>query len=67
MGMIKIEISGSFGGLTKKEFSAFKNGHAHCVHNAIMYLNEVMEDAINLDHNLHDKGEKPEDGFSTKI
>ena len=62
MGMIKIEVLGSFG---RKEatFSAMEHGHAHCVNKAILWLCDLMREAINNDHNCHDEGIRPEKDF----
>ena len=59
MGMIKIEIEGSFG-YKKLTFSAQIGGHAQAVGEAIQYLSEIiLPGAIVKDHELHDDGVKP--------
>jgi hypothetical protein len=65
MGIIKIETAGSFGNQSKT-FSAMKNGHAHAVSEAIKFLTFVLHDAIDNDHNCHQGGIYPENGFSIK-
>ena len=63
MGQIRVELSGSFGN-EKKLFSAMTNGHADAVAQVIEWLSgEVLPGSTALDHKLHDKGEKPTDGF----
>ena len=63
MGMITIQTGGSFGG-KRKEFFAIKHGHAHAVAEAIEWLSsELLKEAINSDHKLHDEGSKPSEGF----
>jgi len=64
MGMIRIELGGSFGG-NIKVVSAMQNGHADAVAQVLEWLAaEVLPCAIALDHKLHDEGEKPEQGFA---
>lgn len=75
MGFIQIKVNGSFNTASRKGnnlagheqtagFSAQKHGHAHAVQEAIAYLtNTVLPAAINLDHELHDDGDKPSEGF----
>ena len=63
MGMLRIDTSGSF---PRKErvFSALEHGHAHAVAQAIQYLaTEVLPEAIERDHKLHDGGMAPHEGF----
>lgn len=63
MGVIRIETSGSFPGRSKT-FSAIEKGHAHAVAEAIAWLStEVLPEAIERDHRLHDEGAKPTRGF----
>lgn len=66
MGNISIAVAGSFGRSNgSRTFSAMKHGHAHAVSEAITYLsNELLPAAINLDHELHESGDKPSVGFS---
>ncbi len=68
MGMIRIDVAGSFGRKNgSKQFSAMKNGHADAVAQAIEYLSSnLLPYATALDHQLHDEGEKPSDGFARK-
>ena len=63
MGMITIESRGSFP-TRRKEFGAITHGHAHAVQEAIAYLvDEMLPAAINKDHQLHDEGAAPTQGF----
>jgi hypothetical protein len=40
------------------------HGHAHAVQQAIAFLtNEVLPEAIERDHKLHEQGAKPSLGF----
>lgn len=66
MGQISISVAGSFGKSNgTRTFSAMKHGHAHAVSEAITFLaNELLPAAINLDHDLHESGDKPSNGFS---
>lgn len=64
MGIIAINLSGSFG-TSGRCFSAIKHGHADAIAQAIEYLaNEVLPSATAKDHDLHEEGQYPEDGFS---
>ena len=69
MGMIRIEVAGSFG--TRNEtrtFSAIKNGHADAVAQAIEFLaGELLPFATALDHKLHNENCQPNDGFKRKL
>ena len=66
--MITITVQGSFKPQTTKQFSAMKGGHAQAVAKAIEYLSgKFMADAISLDHELHEEGEKPEMGFGKDV
>ena len=59
MGQINITTSGSFG-TTVRAFSALEGGHAHALIRAVVYIGEVlMPEAIQRDHDLHDRGERP--------
>jgi len=63
MGMITIQLAGSFG-IRSKTFKAITNGHAHAVAQALKWLSsDVLPDSIAQDHKLHDQGCKPEEGF----
>lgn len=59
MGMITVEIRGSFGKATSKAFSAMEGGHAMAVTRAIEHLTNELPNAIRLDHKLAAEGEKP--------
>ena len=69
MGQIRIELSGSFrsNGVLRtpgKLVSAAEHGHAAAVAEAIAYLSrDVLPGAIQLDHQLHDEGERPSGEF----
>ena len=63
MGMIRIEVRGSFGN-KEISFTAQEYGHAHCVNKAMIWLNDLMRESINNDHKCHDEGVKPEKGFN---
>lgn len=63
MGMITIQTAGSFG-VKKKEFLAMNNGHADAVAQAIEYLSStLLPEATAQDHELHDRGSVPMEGF----
>lgn len=63
MGQLRIEMWGSFP-QQQKTFSAMERGHAHAVSQAIEFLSsEVLPEAIERDHRLHDEGAKPAQGF----
>lgn len=63
MGMIQIKTWGSFP-TQDKTFSAMERGHAHAVAEAIRWLSEeVLPEAIERDHKLHERGAKPSMGF----
>jgi hypothetical protein len=72
VGYIRIQVGGSFVGhyginSVSEEFSAMENGHADAVARAIEYLaSVVLPRATALDHDLHEEGEKPRDGFTPK-
>ena len=59
MGMIKIEMKGSF--LEGGDFtvSAEEGGHALAIQRAMSWLNEKMGSAIRLDHSLQEAGTVP--------
>lgn len=66
MGTITIQTNGSFGQKTKS-FKAITNGHADAVAQAIEWLSgELLPDSISQDHELHNDGCKPENGFKRK-
>ena len=65
MGMIRIEVSGSFDREPAETFSAMHNGHAAAVAAAIRWLAEVvLPNAIANDHRCHSAGISPNYGFS---
>jgi hypothetical protein len=59
MGMVTIDIRGSFGGQKHETFSAMEGGHAFALTRAIQFLVSQMQEAIMRDHQLHNEGEKP--------
>jgi hypothetical protein len=63
MGMIYIEVKGSFRKKGHVAFSAMRHGHARCVTDAIAFLTELLPDAIRHDHELHDDGHTPDGPF----
>jgi len=67
MGQITITVSGSFRKLAPKRFSAISGGHAQAVAEAIEFLSgELLPDAIQQDHKLHEGNHYPEIGFGEK-
>lgn len=63
MGMMQITTRGSFPA-HNRTFGAMEHGHAHAVAEAIRFLSEeVLPEAIERDHRLHDDGAKPKRGF----
>lgn len=63
MGMLNIRSWGSFPN-QDKTFSAMERGHAHAVAEAIRFLSEeVLPEAIERDHKLHEQGATPSMGF----
>jgi hypothetical protein len=67
MGMIAIEVQGSFQVRERKVFSAMDGGHADAVAQAIEYLASVqLPAAIQLDHSLHTDGATPRLGFAVR-
>lgn len=67
MGIIRIETSGSFPG-RNETFRAQTNGHAQAVAEAIRWLaDEVLPEAIEHDHGLHDRGVRPDDRSFGKV
>ena len=63
MGIIRIEVRGSFGS-KEASFTAQEHGHAHCINKAIIWLCGLMREAINNDHQCHEEGTKPDKGFT---
>ena len=59
MGMIKVQIRGSFGNKPDAEYSAMEGGHAFALSRAIAYLASELPAAIALDHQLSRDGDKP--------
>ena len=67
MGIISIDITGSFMDRPTKRFSAQHGGHALAVAEAIQWLaDDVLPKAIQQDHMLHSQGDRPEIGFGVK-
>lgn len=63
MGVLRVYTEGSFP-VRSKVFPAATRGHAHAVAEAIAWLSsEVLPEAIERDHRLHDEGAKPVAGF----
>ena len=59
MGVLRITAHGSFPE-QDETFSAMTHGHAHAASEAIRFLaDEVLPEAIERDHRLHDAGSKP--------
>lgn len=64
MGMIRIQIVGSFDPHVDQSFSAMEHGHAAAVAEAIAFLAKVaLPQAIAQDHALQAQGHAPSDGF----
>ena len=64
MGQITITIAGSFKTKGTKAFSAMRHGHAQATADAIRYLSEeILPVAIANDHECHEEGIKPDEGF----
>ena len=67
MGMIRIEVAGSFKKREVKTFSAMTGGHADAVAQAIEYLaKEQLPESIRQDHELQDEGARPSKGFAVR-
>lgn len=62
MGVVRIVLEGSFPN-RGIEIPAARHGHAHALNEGIRWLTDRMTEAINLDHELHEQGAKPDDGF----
>jgi hypothetical protein len=63
MGRLKIDLAGSFGA-NSKTFTALTHGHANAVSEAIAWLaGTVLPDAIANDHECHNDGEAPPQGW----
>lgn len=68
MGQIRIELMGSFGRARSKTFSAMTKGHASAIAEAIAYLaTEEMPLAVVNDHQCHNDGEAPAQGFAGSV
>jgi hypothetical protein len=63
MGMVRIEIVGSFGPKQDQNFTAEEGGHALAIARAIDFLSKQLPGAIRLDHKLHYQGEYPATPF----
>lgn len=59
MGQIHIKMIGSFPVPDHLQVDAEVGGHAFAIQRAIEWLNTRLPAAIQLDHRLHDKGERP--------
>ena len=67
MGIININIQGSFSLTGSRQFSAMHGGHAQAVAEAIEFLSsELLPTAIEQDHSLHTQGDRPTIGFGKK-
>ena len=67
MGVIRIDVQGSFADRPTKTFTAMHGGHAQAVAEAIEFLSgEFLSNAIKQDHMLHEQGDKPLVGFGEK-
>ena len=66
MGMITVQIRGSFGTKPDAQFSATEGGHAYALTGAIAYLVTQMGSAIRKDHALHDKSQHPDPDFGER-
>lgn len=66
MGIVRIQIRGSFGNKPDVEFSAMEGGHAYALSRAIAALAAELPSAIQIDHELHDDAQHPpESAFGT--
>lgn len=64
MGVLTVELKGSFGKFRTQSFSAMEVGHAQAIANAIKYLADVeMPAAIKNDHECQRDGIEPSKGF----
>ena len=59
MGLITVQIRGSFGNKPDATFLAVDGGHALAITRAIRCLAEELPKAIQLDHQLARDGQKP--------
>lgn len=58
MGMVKVSLAGSFRPVIA-EFCAMDGGHANAIQRAIKFLVGELPRAIQQDHELHDRGDRP--------
>jgi hypothetical protein len=58
VGQITIKLEGSFGS-EEIQYTATEGGHAYAIVRAIHWLIARSPKAIVLDHQLHDKGDRP--------
>jgi hypothetical protein len=59
MGMVTVQIRGSFGNKPDAQYSAMEGGHAFAITRAIQHLADQLPFAIRLDHELARAGDKP--------
>jgi hypothetical protein len=59
MGMVVVQIRGSFGNKPDASYSAMEGGHAMAITRAIGYLTSQLPSAIKLDHQLQTDNERP--------
>lgn len=59
MGMVAVQVRGSFGSKPDATFSALEGGHALALTRAIQHLTALLPEAIQNDHNCHSKGIRP--------
>lgn len=58
MGQVTITLEGSFGA-EQIQYTATEGGHAYALIRAIHWLIARSPKAIQLDHQLHDSGDRP--------
>lgn len=67
MGLIRVEVAGSFRPRGNRIFKAQSHGHAQAVAAAIEWLSaEVLPAAIAQDHELQAEGVAPEKGYGPR-
>ncbi len=59
MGMVRVQIDGSFSDRVDVTFPAEEGGHAFALTRAIETLVSHLPDAIRMDHSLAAEGEHP--------
>jgi hypothetical protein len=59
MGMVKVEVVGSFGAAKHFETSAMKGGHVAAIHRALGFLVDQLPNAVQLDTALAKEGSAP--------